>query len=126
MTFTVIPSTPAANGVSPASVTEGAPAFTLTGNGGYFAPASTVRWNSGALASTFVSTAQVTAAVPANLVAAAGNASITVSNPGGLISQAVSFVVATAPPPAPAVTTGGVVNAFSSLPSVAPGTLISI
>ena len=129
MTFTVIPSTPAASGVSPASVTEGAAAFTLTVNGAYFTPASTVLWNRSALATTFVSTARVTAVVPANLVAAAGNVSITVSNPGGLISQAASFVVAAAPPPAlpaPAVTSGGVVNAFSSLPSIAPGTLISI
>jgi trimeric autotransporter adhesin len=45
MTFTVIPSTPAASSVTPASVTEGAPAFTLTVNGAYFAPASTVLWN---------------------------------------------------------------------------------
>jgi uncharacterized protein (TIGR03437 family) len=129
MTFTVIPSTPAASGVSPASVTEGAAAFTLAVNGAYFAPASTVLWNRSGLATTFVSTVQVTAVVPANLVAAAGNASVTVSNPGGLVSQAVSFVVATAPPPAlpvPAVASGGVVNAFSSLLSVAPGGLISI
>ncbi len=129
MTFTVIPSTPAASGVTPASVTEGTPAFTLTVNGAYFTPVSTVRWNSLALATTFASTAQLTALVPANLVAAAGSVGITVSNPGGLVSQAVGFLVATAPPPAPpvpAVTSGGVVNAFSSLPSVAPGTLISI
>ena len=126
VTFTVIPSTPVAVGVSPASVTEGAPAFTLTVNGAYFAPASTVLWNGAALATTFVSTAQATAVVPANLVAAAGRASITVSNPGGLMSQAVGFAIASAPPPAPAVASGGVVNAFSSLPSIAPGSLISI
>jgi uncharacterized protein (TIGR03437 family) len=129
MTFTVIPSTPAASGVSPASVTEGTPAFTLAVNGAFFAPASTVLWNRTALTTAFVSTAQLTAAVPATLVAAAGNVSITVSNPGGLVSQAVAFVVAIPPPPAiaaPAVTPGGAVNAFSSLPSVAPGMLISI
>jgi uncharacterized protein (TIGR03437 family) len=129
MTFTVVPSAPAASGVSPASVTAGAPAFTLTVNGAYFTPASTVVWNRSALATTYASTVQLTAAVPANLLTAAGNASITVSNPGGLISQAVGFVVAAAPPPAPpapAVTPGGVVNAFSSSPSIAPGTLISI
>jgi uncharacterized protein (TIGR03437 family) len=129
VTFTVIPSAPVAGGVSPASVTEGAPAFTLTVNGACFAPASTVLWNGSALATAFVSTARVTAVVPANLVAAAGSASITVSNPGGLMSQAVGFAVASAPPPAlptPAVTPGGVGNAFSSLPSIAPGGLISI
>jgi uncharacterized protein (TIGR03437 family) len=129
MTFTMIPSTPTAAGVSPASVTAGAPAFTLTVNGAYFTPASTVVWNRSTLATSFASTVQLTAVVPANLVAAAGNASITVSNPGGLISQAVGFVVAAAPPPpppVPAITPGGVVNAFSSSPYIAPGTLISI
>jgi uncharacterized protein (TIGR03437 family) len=126
MTFTVIPSTPVVVGVSPASVTAGAPAFTLTVNGAYFAPASTVLWNGSALATTFVSTAQVTAAVPANLVAAAGSASVKLSNPGGLMSQAAGFAITSAPPPAPSVTSGGVVNSFSSLPSIAPGSLISI
>jgi uncharacterized protein (TIGR03437 family) len=129
MAFTVIPSTPSASGVSPASVTAGAPAFTLTVNGGYFAPAATVLWNGAALATTFGSTVQLSAAVPASLVAAAGSVNIAVSNPGGLISKSISFVVEKAPPPAipaPAITSGGVVNAFSSLPSIAPGSLFSI
>ena len=99
MTFTVIPSTPVASGVSPSSVTEGAAGFTLTVQGAYFTPTSTVMWNNSALATTFASTAQVTAAVPANLVAAAGSVSITVSNPGRLISKALSFVITSAPPP---------------------------
>jgi adhesin/invasin len=88
-----------------------------------------VLWNNSALATTFGSTAQLTAAVPANLVAAAGNVSITVSNPGRLLSKTVTFVVAAAPAPVlavPAVASGGVVNAFSSLAPLAPGALISI
>jgi uncharacterized protein (TIGR03437 family) len=129
LTFTVTPSTPVASLVSPSSVTEGAAGFTLTVQGAYFTPTSIVLWNSSALATTFASTAQVTAAVPANLVAAAGNVSITVSNPGRLISKALSFVVTPAPAPVqtlPAIASGGVVNAFTALTPIAPGALISI
>jgi uncharacterized protein (TIGR03437 family) len=129
MTFTVIASTPVANSLSPSSVTEGSAGFMLTVMGAYYTPTSTVTWNNSALATTFLSTAQVTAAVPANLVAAAGNASITVSNPGRLVSKALTFVIASAPPvaaPGPAITPGGVVNTFSSLPVIVPGALISI
>ena len=128
-TFTVIPSTPVATAVSPPSVTEGSAAFTLTVTGAYFTPTSIVMWNGSSLATTFASTAQLTAAVPANLVAAAGSASITVSNPGRLVSKAVAFLIASAPPPAvpsPAITPGGVGNTFSSMPVIAPGALISI
>jgi uncharacterized protein (TIGR03437 family) len=129
LTFTVTPSTPVASLVSPSSVTEGAAGFTLTVQGAYFTPTSIVLWNSSALATTFASTAQVTAAVPANLVAAAGNVSITVSNSGRLISKALGFVVTAAPAPVqalPAIASGGVVNAFSALTPIAPGALISI
>ena len=129
VTFTVMPSLPVAGGVSPVSVTAGSSAFTLTVNGAYFAPGSAVLWNGNALTTTFGSTTQVSAVVPANLVAVAGSASVSVSNPGGLLSKAVAFLVASVPPPAisgPAITSGGVVNAFSSLPSIAPGALISI
>jgi adhesin/invasin len=110
-------------------VTEGAPAFTLTVQGAYFTPTSTVLWNNGTLATAFASTAQVTATVPANLVAAAGSVSITVSNPGRLISKALSFAITAAPAPVqalPTVASGGVVNAFSALTAIAPGALVSI
>jgi uncharacterized protein (TIGR03437 family) len=129
MTFAVVPSVPVAGSVSPASATAGGPAFTLTVTGAYFAPGSAVLWNGSALTTMFGSTTQVSAAVPANLVAVVGSASVTVSNPGGLISKAVPFLVTGALPPAtpaPAITPGGIVNAFSSLPSIAPGALISI
>jgi adhesin/invasin len=129
MTFTVIPSTPVASLVSPSSVTEGVAGFVLTVQGAYFTPTSTVLWNNGELATTFASTAQMTAVVPANLVAAAGNVSIAVSNPGRLVSKALSFVITAAPAPVmalPAVASGGVVNAFSGLAPIAPGALISI
>ncbi len=64
--------------LSPASATAGGPAFTLTVNGAGFASGAVVQWNSTRLTTTFVSAAQLKAAVPANLIAAPGTATITV------------------------------------------------
>jgi hypothetical protein len=64
--------------LSPDSATAGGPAFTLTVNGTGFTSAAVVQWNSTGLTTTFVSTTQLKAAVPANLIAAPGTASITV------------------------------------------------
>jgi CSLREA domain-containing protein len=68
----------------------GGPAFTLTVNGGNFVDqSSVVRWNGIARPTTFVSTSQLTADIPAADLAAMGPASVTVSNspPGGGISD---------------------------------------
>ena len=73
MTFTVIPSTPRGERGQSVIGDRGARQdYVLTVQGAYFTPTSTVLWNNAALATTFASTAQVTAVVPANLVAAAG------------------------------------------------------
>ncbi len=65
----------------PTAASPGSPAFTLTVNGAGFISGSKVNWNGSALATTFVSDVQLTAAVPAAKVAAPGTASITVMNP---------------------------------------------
>jgi uncharacterized protein (TIGR03437 family) len=126
-TFTLIAATPLIVGLSPVSASADSAAFTLTVNGSLFTPASIVYWNSAALATTYVSASRLTAAVPAHLTV--GNARVTVAT-AGLISQPAAFqVTAALPPPAapaPAITAGGVVNAFSGRPALAPGTLISI
>ncbi|HEY1494415.1 MAG TPA: IPT/TIG domain-containing protein [Candidatus Solibacter sp.] len=109
-------------GLSPASATAGGSAFTLTVNGTGFSATSKVQWNSTALVTTFNSTTQLTAAVPANLIAAAGSASITVAGSGGT-SNAVAFPIAGT---GPNVTSAGIVNAASNVPAIAPGALISI
>src|SRR5215469_1930172 len=56
----------------------GGPAFTLTVNGTGFVSGATVNWNGAALTTTFVSSSQVTAAVPAADIASPGTAEITV------------------------------------------------
>jgi hypothetical protein len=81
---------PNINGVTPASVAPGSAGFTLTVNGSNFIHAgvtSVVYWNSTALVTTYVGRNQLTAAVPAGLVASAGSGWITVSNSGKLISN---------------------------------------
>jgi uncharacterized protein (TIGR03437 family) len=100
----------------------GGAAFTLTVTGSGFTATSKVQWNGTALATTFVNATQLTAAVAPALIAAAGTASITVSGDGGT-SNALAFAIAA---PLPVVSSGGILNAASSLPAIAPGTLIAI
>ncbi len=83
----------------PGSVTTGSGAFTLTVNGAGFVPGSTVQWNSTSLTTTFVSAAELTASVSADLVASAGTASVTVLNPSGAASAAATIAINSPPPP---------------------------
>ncbi|MGB6484063.1 MAG: putative Ig domain-containing protein [Candidatus Acidiferrales bacterium] len=80
----------------PSSVALGGSAFTLTVDGTGFVSGATIDFNGVPLSTTFVSGAQLTAAVPASDIASAGTASITVVNPapGGGNSNAVYFPVA--------------------------------
>ena len=67
--------------ISPQRATPGGQSFTLTLHGANFTPSSVVYWNSTVLATTYVSRGQLTAAVPANFIAAINTASIAVVNP---------------------------------------------
>ena len=66
--------------LSPSSAAPGGAAFTLTVTGTNFIPGATVNWNGAALATTYVSSTEVTAIVPAALIAMIGTASVTVTN----------------------------------------------
>src|SRR5206468_7853592 len=74
---------PTLSSLNPTCATAGGPQFTLTVNGTNFVSGSTVNWNGTALATTFVSTTQLTATVPAVLIATAGTSSLTVVTPYG-------------------------------------------
>jgi hypothetical protein len=63
-----------------------------------FAADAVVSWNGTALATTFVSAQEVTAAVPAALVANAGTANVTIASDGAT-SAPVAFVIIPPPPP---------------------------
>jgi len=82
----------------PDAVSPGGPAFTLTVNGSGFVASSTVNWNRSPLTTTFVSSAQLTASVPASDIAAASTAAVTVVNPtpGGGVSNIQYFSIAMA------------------------------
>jgi uncharacterized protein (TIGR03437 family) len=87
--------------ISPNSATAGGPAFNLTANGTNFVASSTVRWNGTDLTTAFVSTTQLIAQVPANLIVAAGSAQVTVftPTPGGGVTAAQSFTINPGQPP---------------------------
>jgi hypothetical protein len=82
---------PAITSLSPPSANPGSGGFTLTVTGSNFVapiivnnvvqtPGSTIDWNFGPLATTFVSTTSLTANIPASDIATAGFASISVFN----------------------------------------------
>jgi alpha-D-ribose 1-methylphosphonate 5-triphosphate synthase subunit PhnH len=89
---------PLLTSLSPSSAQAGSAAFTLTLNGSNFQPGAVARWNGSPLTTLQSGAAQLTASVPAELIAAAGSVPVTVQNPDGQTSTAVSFVVAMAPP----------------------------
>jgi len=96
VTFTVS-ATPTMTSLSPACASAGDPQFTLTVNGTNFVSTSTVNWNGSPLSTTFISLTQLTATVPASLIANPTTASITVASPCGATSSSVAFPVADAP-----------------------------
>lgn len=88
--------------INPASATAGGPAFTLNLTGTNFNPASQVQWNGNPRPTAFISATQLTAAIPASDVVAAGVPQVTVFNPtSGLTSNPLPFTILPGPPPPP-------------------------
>ena len=79
----------------PDATAPGGAGFTLAVHGTGFVSGAVVKWNHSSLATTFVSSAQLTAWVPAPDIAAAGTGSVTVVNPspGGGTSNVMFFEV---------------------------------
>lgn len=94
---------PTITAVSPASAIVGGASFTLTVTGTNFNLSSIISFNGLALPTTVVSPAQLTASIPAASLAAAGNSTVTVTNPapGGGTSNALPFALSN---PVPAIT----------------------
>ena len=115
---------PVASSLAPNSAAAGSPAFTLTVNGSNFINGSVVRWNGNARTTTFISGIQLTAALTAADVAAAGSNTVTVFNPapGGGTSGNLTFTVNTANNPAPTTTS----LAPSSTPAGGPAFTLSV
>jgi IPT/TIG domain len=84
MTVPVAGTVPTVATLTPDAANAGAPAFTLTVNGSNFGSKAVVNWNGAAQSSNtmFVSSNQLTVAVPASAVTTSGTVTLTVTNPG--------------------------------------------
>jgi YVTN family beta-propeller protein len=103
-TFTInaaAPSKPTLATISPSSATAGGPGFTLMVTGTNFVSNSSVQWNGVGLTTTFGSATQLTAAVPASDIAAAGTIPVTVSTPNVGASSAITFTINASAPSKP-------------------------
>jgi len=92
---TPAPNAPSIVSLFPSSAIAGGSALTLNITGTNFNSASTVQFNGNALATSFVSSTQLTAAIPAADISTPCTASITVSNPsasGGPSAPSTFFV----------------------------------
>jgi hypothetical protein len=96
LTFTVTAAVvgPVITSLSPSTAVVGSAAFTLTVNGTGFASGAVVKWNGSARTTAFKSATQLTAAILATDVAAAGSFPVTVTS-GGATSAAQNFTVTT-------------------------------
>ena len=95
--FAVSGPVPVLTSLRPATVPAGNPAFSLAITGSNFYAGITVSFNATKLNTAFISSTELTAAVPADLIAKAGNASITAANIGSASSNALPFTIV-APP----------------------------
>ncbi len=94
-TANILSPTPVLSSLSPTSTTAGGVGFTLTANGSSFTASSTIYWNGIALVTTFSSSTQIMAVIPAGDIATAGTSSVTVVTPapGGGTSSAQTFTI---------------------------------
>ena len=89
----VVTTAPSISTLSPSSALAAGSGFTLTVNGTGFQTGSLVQWNGTSLTTTYVSAAQLKAAVPASLIANAGSANITAVNAQVASSASAAFSI---------------------------------
>ncbi len=106
LNINVVNPAPTITTISPNSAAQNSQAFLLTVNGTNFVPGATVQWNGANRLTTFVSSTQLRAQIPASDLTTVGTPSVTVVNPapGGGASNAVTFTIA-APSGIPRITT---------------------
>jgi hypothetical protein len=98
LAFTVTSPPPSLTSISPSTAIAGGPAFTLTATGSNFVSGSIVQVNGANRTTTFVSSTQLTAAIPASDIASTGSLAIGVINPDGSTTGTVSLAVNNPPP----------------------------
>jgi len=94
---------PIISSLSPDSAAASGLGSTLTANGTNFISASVVKWNGIQRTTTFITSAQVVAAIPPEYIAFPGTFQVTVYDPGVGTSAAKVFTVYTAPMPTPTI-----------------------
>jgi uncharacterized protein (TIGR03437 family) len=118
------PTPPSITGLTPGSATAGGPALTLTVNGTGILSGDAVQWNGSPLLTKFVSASQLTASVPASLIAVQGKASITILRQG--MPSSVAFPFSVIDPALPAISQNGIVPIYSSTSVIQSGSWVSI
>lgn len=108
---------PSLSSISPTTANAGGAQFTLTVNGSGFVSGGTVKWNGNNLTTTFVSSSQVTAVVPAPNIASAGSAVVTFANPTGQVSNSLTFTINAVIVPAPSLTSLSPVSTLEGVSS---------
>jgi uncharacterized protein (TIGR03437 family) len=126
VTLTVSPGTAVISSIWPNAAPIGSNDATITIRGSHLFKASVVKANATDLATTWISTDVLLAVIPKALLTTQGTLAITVLNSPQPASNAVNFTVT---PPGPTIQT--VTNAASfatngTVPSIAPGEIISI
>lgn len=118
--FTINNPAPNPTTLVPSSAISAGPGFVLTVNGTGFVSTSQVTWNGSNRTTTFVSSTQLTASIPASDIAVAGSALVRVVNPapGGGTSGPLTFTIN------PTVVSGNVVlGDWVASPTLVPVTI---
>ena len=95
---TITVTAPALTGISPSSGKLGDAATTIAVNGQGLVQGAVVSWNGSALSTTWVSLNQLTAVIPASLLAATGTGTITVVDPNNIVVAGSQTFTVTASP----------------------------
>jgi hypothetical protein len=97
LAFQVVPKSPRLNSLNPSQAIAGSPTFTLAIAGANFSTTANVLFNQTPLSTKFISSAALTAEVPASLIADVGLKAVTVQNDGGISNEIAFRVFAIAP-----------------------------
>ena len=90
--------TPSIFGLLPNSVKAGSAGFTLNVLGSQFVSGAVVQWNGAGRVTHYFDATLLEATIPASDIAVGGTAQVTVVNPGGVGSNALTFLIVTGNP----------------------------
>jgi hypothetical protein len=87
------PFPPTLGSLSPNTAVHGAASLALTVNGNYFLPGAKINFGASVYTAVFVSQTQLTATIAAADLATAGTVNVTVTNPDGRVTAALTFTL---------------------------------